>query len=413
MKNRLRLMLIAGAVILLITAISVNASTVEKLSPALDHIAHANTMIKSGEKNSAVCFTTEDFLNHTGLEAPYIKVTSLPNESDGTLMLGSTSVSLGQKISWGNIDLLRFVANEGVTSCSFSFTTDSSYTTECMIKLPDSVGSAPVTEGGGIAAVTQSDISCHGMLGSSDADGDILMYEITSYPSSGLVSITDTKAGSFIYTPYEGFTGVDSFSYRVRDELGNYSDICQVSLEVIERDGTEVFADMDGHYAHSAALSAVDDGYMSCISENGILYFDPDENITRGEYLYAVMKALGSPELSPAVTVFTDDADISDEHSGYVNAAYKLGIIKGVEGEAGLTFAPNEYVTRTEAAVILNRILGVEGDGDKKSAWAEYHVSALTKLGIMSFPEGESELTVPLTRAEAAQMLFVTKNLYS
>lgn len=186
MKNRRNLLFLLSIFIMAAAAITVCASGNEKLSPALDNIAKTHTMIKSGEKYSAVCFTKEDFLNHTGIEASYIKITSLPNESDGTLLLGSTKVSLGQKISWGNIDLLRFVAEDAITECAFSFTANGNYVTECIIKLPDSTGSAPVTEGGGIAAVTQSDISCYGILQASDADGDILMYEISSYPSASL-----------------------------------------------------------------------------------------------------------------------------------------------------------------------------------------------------------------------------------
>ena len=412
MNNKRFFLILTCVLAIMLTAVNVCAATGTKLSPALDNIAAAHTMIKSGEKSSAVCFTEEDFLNHTGIEASFIKITSLPNEADGTLMLGATKVSPGQKISWGNIDLLRFVATTEARECSFSFMADGNYVTECIIKLPDDTGSAPTTEGGGIAAVTQSDISCHGILQASDADGDILMYELTSYPANGIVSIIDVKEGRFVYTPYEDFIGVDSFSYRVRDEMGNYSDVCSVSLEVVQRSLTDVFADMDEHYAHSAALCAVEEGYMSCISENGRLYFDPDESITRAEYLTSVMKALGTPTLSQAKTVFADDGDIKSEDSGYVKAAYKLGIIKGRETDAGLVFAPNEPVTRGEAAVILNRILGAEVT-ENMEAWASGDVSALTKLGIMTVSEGDDVLSLPLTRAEAAQMLFVTKNIYS
>ncbi len=413
MKNRRKVLILLSVVIMVIGTVTVNAAGNAKLSPALDHIAQSHTMIKSGERDSAVCFTEEDFLNHTGIEASWIKINSLPNEAEGTLMLGANKVSLGQKISWGNIDLLRFVAEDGTTECSFSFTTEGNYVTDCIIKLSDSIGSAPVTEGGGINAVTQTDISCHGILQASDADGDILMYEISSYPTGGIVMITDTQEGSFVYTPYEGFTGVDSFSYRVRDEMGNYSDTCQVSLEVVERSMTDVFADMDEHYAHSAALYAVKEGYMSCIAENGSLYFDPDEKITRGEYLTAVMTAMGAPKLSSSKTVFADDDEIINEHSGYVKAAHKLGIIKGIETEAGLVFAPNETITRAEAAVILNRILGAEAEENTGDTWAGRDVSALSRLGIMSISENEEDLSATLTRAEAAQMLFVTKNIYS
>jgi VCBS repeat-containing protein len=57
-----------------------------------------------------------------------------------------------------------------------------------------------------------------GVLGNdTDADGDAITAELVSWPSFG--SLTLAANGSFTYTPPQGFDGVDSFSYRVRDAV--------------------------------------------------------------------------------------------------------------------------------------------------------------------------------------------------
>ena len=269
--------------------------------------------------------------------------------------------------------------------------------------------------------MTQSDITCYGTLEGRDADGDILCYEITSYPSLGLVSLTNTEIGAFSYTPYHNVTGVDSFSYRIRDEFGNYSDTCSVSINISERIFDEAICDMEEHWAHNAALTMVECGAMSVISENGNLCFDPDENITRAEYLTTIMKALGAGDLKDVKTVFADDDEILDGYGGYVAAAYKLGIVKGKQTENGLIFSPNSIITRAEAAAMLNRILGVAPSEEKDifsdskniPAWAENDMYALASIGIIS---GSGEFIDPhetVTRAQTAQMLYITKHLYS
>lgn len=391
------------------------------LSPALDIIANKCTMVKSASSGKNVNFTNEDFDLAAGKKVSSITIYTLPDSSEGILTIGGNKVSRGQTISAVNFDLLSFYPKEGTNECSFEFSTDSSYTTKCVIKLTDGVNSAPVNVGtSGIVLSTQRDITCYGTLKGHDADGDSLMYEIVDFPTMGIVHVTDVESGNFSYTPYSGVTGYDCFSYRIRDEYGNYSEIAEVSLKISERKSEDVYADMTDHWAYNAALSVVSDGAMDVIYENGSLYFDPDEKITRAEYLKSVMKALGAGDLKAAKTVFEDDSDIGDEFSGYVNAAYKLGIIKGNITENGLSFSPNDIITKAEAAVILNRILGAVSkvatsfsDSEIIPSWAENDIQALSSLGIINGYEGFIDPYESVTRAEAAQMLYIAKALYS
>lgn len=417
MKKKL---FIISTVLALTAVIAVNVVAVNlKLSTALDNISAETVMVKSAAVGKSITFSPEDFETVLGAVPSQIKITDLPDPTDGKLMLGTSEIFEGQTISASNFQLLRFEPAKNTQSSDFEFTATGAYRIKCMIKVFESGNTVPVAVSSA-CAVTQKDITCYGSLSGYDADGDSLVYEIVSYPTKGLLTMTDKTCGNFTYTPYDGVVGVDSFSYRIRDEYGNYSDECSVNLEIVERATDVVLSDMDGHWAHNAALSAIADGSMDMISEMGSFYFDPEEVITREEYLKAVMTALGADSLPDKTTVFADDNKIGEGYGGYVCAAYKLGIIKGETVNGKLYFRPDEPVSRAEASVILNRILGAESesvvpvfsDFDKVPVWAEADMRALSSIGILSGNANYIAPMRPVTRAETAQMIYAAKNLY-
>jgi ELWxxDGT repeat protein len=55
--------------------------------------------------------------------------------------------------------------------------------------------------------------------------------EIVTAPASGTTSI-DFASGAITYTPNAGFTGIDEFTYRVADGLGNFSNPAAVKLTI-------------------------------------------------------------------------------------------------------------------------------------------------------------------------------------
>lgn len=56
-----------------------------------------------------------------------------------------------------------------------------------------------------------------GKLRATDADGNPLTYNLISNTTKGTAVITNTRTGSFSYTPIAGQTGQDSFTYNVND----------------------------------------------------------------------------------------------------------------------------------------------------------------------------------------------------
>ena len=116
-------------------------------------------------------------------------------------------------------------------------------------------------------------------------------------------------------------------------------------------------------------------------------------------------------------TGFADDGDIPAEYKKYVYSAQKLGIINGTENEDGKPcFYPNADITRAEAAVIINNIMGYTAAcnfvfEDSVPAWASNSVSAMYELGVFSTDNGFVNADAKITKAETAQLLNRLKEL--
>lgn len=124
------------------------------------------------------------------------------------------------------------------------------------------------------------------------------------------------------------------------------------------------------------------------------------------------MTAAGKEPLSGVtLTGFYDDGDISAWAKGYVSAALAVGTVEGSRNGAGQTvFVPGGAVTCAEAAVIIDRLLAT-GDvagtasafsAETAPAWAYQSAVNMEAVSVLS---GSSQLSQPLTRAQAAEML--------
>lgn len=64
----------------------------------------------------------------------------------------------------------------------------------------------------------------------SDPDGDTFTAELVASTTHG--TLTLSADGSFIYTPTTGYVGTDSFTYKVKDSKGAYSNVATVTINV-------------------------------------------------------------------------------------------------------------------------------------------------------------------------------------
>ncbi len=125
------------------------------------------------------------------------------------------------------------------------------------------------------------------------------------------------------------------------------------------------------------------------MSGTALGWFEPQREITRAEFTAIVCRILGLDHEKSFDEKF-GDVTKNDWHFGYVMAAYEAGYVNGM---SEISFAPNNYITREEIAVMVSRILNVTGnaedvnlfaDGYNVSKWAQIYVAAVNKTGIMT-----------------------------
>ena len=389
------------------------------VSCALNIISDSSHMALSCVADNELVFETEDFERALDIsQVASITVTKLPERSEGVMYIGNSEVSVGQTLSRAEIGRMRFeFLGENVNKSSFCFFTDlGRHEIECMLYSLKYANTAPTTDvGKAIAVSTYKNVSCYGKLTAYDKEGDKIYFEVVKQPSNGLLKV-DAK-GEYVYTPTRGYTGNDSFKYVAVDEYGNYSSLKEVKLVVESQRSSVVFCDITADEYHVAAINLTEKGIMSAGEVDGEFYFYPNHTVGRLEYLVMAMKSLGiSADTSTEKTVFYDDAQIPQNLKGYVNVAVKLGYVSGKLDEKGnLIFAPNDKITRAEAAVMLYNMTDLSepvlcpvfADSNSFPSWAEKAINCLASNNILPNKNGYIMATQSLTREEGAYMLYM------
>ena len=180
---------------------------------------------------------------------------------------------------------------------------------------------------------------------------------------------------------------------------------------------SDIFADMDGHWAEQYAAYL---GGLGVITgkpgPEESLYFDPDSPITRAEFAVMLCRWLKiDTEAYPEITVeFTDEWDIPAWAASSARAAATLGLIKGEGTDEGVAFRPAATLTRAQAATILGRtqaggLIAADlafSDAREIPAWARQYVAQLVFQGVISgYGDGSFAPNGTLTRAQAAKIL--------
>ena len=385
------------------------------------------TMIKTGLIGQKICFTDGDFKSALALsDFKSITITEIPSSTEGTLLLSGRRVGKGRVIKRKNLGALVFIpASDSVSECSFKFTVDGyagGAEIECILKFTDKVNYAPEAIGDSVSAAsiqTQESISFYGKLNATDPEGDAIEYIIVAYPKKGSITITESESGNYCYTPNDGYTGRDKFTFVARDEYGNYSKPVTVSIKVESRMCDTVYRDMEERAEYNAAVAMTAMGIMSGTQVGDDLYFRPDERVTRAEFVAMAMKCAGiQVDSGLSSTYFDDDADISVSLKGYIATAQRAGLVVGDFKDGRLLFSPDEEITRYEAAKILSDIIGANAVGEESvfageediPSWARSGVYAMSSLGIFDDTDCAS-LSDMITRADVAEYLYrITKS---
>ncbi len=388
------------------------------VSPAINVVAKNSYVAKSCLASDTFTFDADDFERALNLsKVSSITITKLPDKTEGVLKLGNVEISEGQTISRANIGFMNYVfLGEGIDKSSFNFSANGEvHELECKLFSLKHKNEKPLADTKkDIEASTFKNVSLYGKVDGYDPDGDSIIYEVIKTTENGILKLD--QGGEYVYKPTGNFIGKDSFKYVVVDKFGNYSSIGEVSISVDMQSSSMVFADLNGGKYHVAAISLTEKGIMPTGELGGEYYFEPDAEISRIEFLVMSMKNLGiNVKVEDDTTVFSDDAQISKGYKGFVNTALEMGIVSGkIDAGGNLVFAPNDKITRAEAAVILSRMTELESpvlkpvfaDEHTIPAWAESAVYSLAHVGIMENENGYVSATDTLKKGECAYMLY-------
>jgi len=383
---------------------------------------YISTFAKSGESGTIVTFSSADFLGNIVGEGELegIVLTSLPDESEGTLYCGNRALYIGEGVTTENLDSLYFEpAGDAETTASFSFipvfTEANGKVVTVSVAQVKKDNNPPVAADVEYETIKNIAVTCR--FKASDPDGDDVTCQIQNMPKKGDVVISEDDPTTFIYTPYQNKTGTDTFTYVAVDSEGKTSETAKVTIRISKNGAKMTYADMEGNPSHFAAIKLAEEGILIGERMGESYFFNPDKVVTRGEFVAMALTCLGVEISAPVTkTGFADDSETPAWVKPYISTALKNGIISGSSTFDGRrVFRSESALTRAEAAVILNNAISLNdvakapafADADAVPAWAAEAAARTAAKGILSVAsDGSLHPMDTVTRADAAQMLY-------
>ena len=324
------------------------------------------------------CFGSADFSTE---ELAGVCITGLPERSVGTVCLGDRVIRPGDVLPGSQLDQLTFcpARSEEDASATISFLPVFSDRVGAEASLTISIrgkeNQAPVAED--FAAETYKNLPIDGKLKVKDPEGEKMAFTVVRNPKRGQLEIRED--GSFTYTPKKNKVGIDSFVYTATDKNGKVSREATVTITIVKPTDSTQYTDTVGRDCRFAAEWMKNTGIFVGEKLDGNACFQPDKNLSRGEFLTMLVRALDIPTEKADMTF---DADVPAWLRPYLAAAMRSGITAGTtQGDYG------EPITGLEAATMIQNALGLEA------------------VEVFSFGEGA------LTRADAALALYQAAQL--
>ena len=368
--------------------------------------------------NDIYCFSCVDFAAEDASAAPRgILLTAVPEPSVGVLRCGGRLLRAGDALSASALEQMQFVP-----TCAGDITAElrwipvfSSYPApeaSMLIEIGNGKNLPPTMENSTLE--TYRNIPIDGQLTFSDPDDAELRFTVTTQPRRGSVSVN--RDGSYVYTPEKNKVGKDSFTVQAVDSGGNTAE-ATVNVTIIKPTDKTAFADLADDMDQYVAMWLREQGVYAGQTLSGTLLFQPEQTVSRGEFLVMAMHLLDiDPAEEPLRTGFADEAQTPAWMQPYLAAALRAGFITGIQSPEGLCFRPDAAITQAEAAVMLRNMLGLSGTGavsvfqsDELPAWAVDAVTCLSSHGI----QGLSELSEPMTMRQTARLLRQVYTLWS
>ncbi len=213
-----------------------------------------------------------------------VAIVVLSNDSDSDGSLAAESVAISPAPSNGSVSVssggvVSYTAASGFTGVdSFGYTVDDNEGLRSNVATVtvtvSAVNTAPVANNDSASVVAGGSVELAVLSNDSDADGglDSGSLEIVSLPAHGTVVVGGS--GLVTYSAFAGFSGSDSFSYRVSDIEGLVSNSAEVFITITAGGGAVV-----------ATFVATDDGQVK-VTEPGSNYGSKETSkVESGKFL--------------------------------------------------------------------------------------------------------------------------------
>ena len=276
------------------------------------------------------------------------------------------------------------------------------------IQTVSAVNHPPVAEA--LSLTTYKNVEVQGTFAGVDPEGDLLTFQLISNPARGAVTQAEEGSAAFTYTPYENKTGKDAFTYVAVDALGNTSSPATVSIKIEKQKTKVTYSDMTGVEGHKEAIRLAEAGMLVGEKMGKDYFFHPEQTMSRAQFTALAMEVAELESMKGVtLTGFADHETMALWAKPYVSAALRSGVVRGSFDEQGqVVFLPDTPVTAAEAAVLLNRALGVTDVPSISETMADvptWCVQAVANLDSCGAMPASAVLSEPLTRAQAAVML--------
>ncbi|NIK69490.1 Ig-like domain-containing protein [Paenibacillus sp. BK720] len=219
------------------------------------------------------------------IDGETITFSRVTGPSNGSLTLNPNgSFTYSPNANYNGPDSFTYKVNDG--------SLDSNTATVDLTVKP--VNDAPVAYDSSISAVENTPVG--GTVNGSDIDGDLLQYLEQDLPQHGTLAL-DAIAGSYTYTPDQGFVGMDSFTFTANDaEVGsnkatvtinvtaapNASPVAQDDNKTIDEDtpvtGAVTATDGDNDTVTYSLVTAPVNGTV-VLNADGTYTYTPNANI--------------------------------------------------------------------------------------------------------------------------------------
>lgn len=359
------------------------------------------------DSGSIYCFSAEDFSPEEAISG--ICITDLP-EGKGSVLLGTRVLRAGDILTADQVSQMVFSPTRTETDQSVQvgylpiFPDRVAENVTMTIGIRGKEDLPPVAEDSAVETYKNIPVSDH--LKVTDPEGQMLTYTVTRAPKRGNVNIRED--GGFTYTPRKNKVGVDSFTFTATDPAGKVSREATVTITILKPTDATEYTDTLGKDCQFAAEWMKNTGIFIGETLGDNTCFSPDKEVTRGEFVTMLVKALDIPTDPDLVyTGYTDE--IPKWLQPYLAAAMRSGLTAGLPEQE--TFGADQVISGGEASVMLCNALNLDaaaetlGQEEDALAWARDALSALADQGISL--NGES----PLTRGMAAQVLYLASRL--